>query len=56
MTQPPTDYLHAGRVIRSRLTTTEHQRIALMIFVAVTRAIMLAGACALRLRPHPLFT
>ncbi len=50
MTPPPTDYLRARSGIKSWLTTTDHKRIALMFFVAVTLAMMLGGAFAMALR------
>jgi cytochrome c oxidase subunit 1 len=50
VTPAPTDYLRAGRGIRSWLGTTDHKRIALMFFVAITLAMMLGGAFALVMR------
>ena len=50
MTPPPTDYLRAQSGIKSWLTTTDHKRIALMFFVAVTLAMMLGGTFAMLLR------
>jgi cytochrome c oxidase subunit 1 len=44
------DYLHAGRGIRSWLTTSDHKRIAIMFLVATTLSLMLGGTFAMLLR------